>query len=166
MSDSNQNPRVQIERVRANMTGAYVAIAGIVVFNIAVFLDWATNEGDAKGFSGYESDSLIPFMAYLGIGFAAALLYAGSRAYRRQHRGLSLASMAVGIAVLLQSLAWGLDIPGAAERQSELGADLGTWIGVLGAALWAVGSGLLAKEPEGDPEHDRVHTANDAHAGV
>lgn len=155
MSTPSQN--VTIERVRADLNGAYLAIAGIVVLNIAVFLDWASTEGDDNGFSGYEADSLIPFIAYLGVGFAVALLYAGQRAYRRQHRGLTLASLAVGVAALLQSLAWALDVPGAAERQSELGADLGTWVGVVGAALWVAGSALLAKEPEGDTEHDRGH---------
>jgi len=158
MSSTNHAPARQIERVAANVTGAYVAIAGIAIFNVAVFLDWATPEGDATGFSGYEADSLIPFQAYLGIGFAAALLYAAKRAYRNQHRGLSLASMAVGIAVTLQALAWGFDVMGAAERQSELNADLGTWVGLVGGILWAVGSGMLAKEPEGDTEHDRIDT--------
>ena len=148
----------EVERVRANLTGAYVAIAGIVIFNVAVFLDWATPEGEEAGYSGYESDSLWPFAAYLGIGFAVALLYAASRAYRKQHRGLSLASMAVGIAVTVQCIAWLVDVPGAAERLAELGADVGTWVGLLGAVLWAAGSGLLAKEPEGDREHDRVRT--------
>lgn len=162
MSTSTRD--LTVDRVRAAMTGAYVALAGVVIFNLAVFLDWATSEGDDSGFSGYESDSLIPFMAYLGIGFAVALLYAGKRADRRQHRGLSLASMAVAVAVVVQCLAWLLDVPGAAERQSELGADLGTWVGLLGASLWAVGSGLLAKEPEGDVEHDRVHRTTDADA--
>ena len=148
----------EVERVRANLTGMYVAIAGIVIFNLAVFLDWATPEGEDDGFSGYESDSLWPFAAYLGIGFAVALLYASRRAYRNQHRGLSLASMAVGTAVAIQCVAWLIDVPGAAERQSELGADIGTWLGLLGAVLWAAGSGLLAKEPEGDPEHDRLRS--------
>ena len=143
------------DRVRANPTGAYVAIAGVVIFNIAVFLDWATPEGEEAGYSGYEADSLLPFAGFLGIGFAVALLYAASRAYRRQHRGLSLASMAVGLAVTIQSLAWIIDVPGAAERQSELSADVGSWIGLIGAVVWAVGSGMLANEPEGDPERDR-----------
>ena len=34
---------------------------GVVIFTIAVFLDWATPEGEEAGFSGYESDSLLPF---------------------------------------------------------------------------------------------------------
>ncbi|WNV75242.1 hypothetical protein [Geodermatophilus sp. DSM 44513] len=151
---------VEIERVRANPAGAYITVAGVVIFNVAVFFEWASSDGD--GFSGYEADSLWPYAAYLGIGFAVALLYAASRAYRRQHRGLSLASMAVGLATLLQCVAWLVDVPGAAERQSELNADVGVWIGLVGAAIWAIGSGLLAKEPEGDPEHDRIRTGTDA----
>ena len=147
---------VEIERVRANLTGLYVTIVGVVIFNVAVFLDWAASEGDNS--TGFEADSLVPFMAYLGIGLVVALLFASSRAYRRQHRGLSLASMAVGLAVALQCLAWLVDVPGAAERGSEVNADLGVWIGLIGAIVWTVGSALLAKEPEGDPEHDRVHT--------
>jgi ABC-type Fe3+-siderophore transport system permease subunit len=147
------------------MTGAYVAIAGVVIFTIAVFLDWATPEGEDAGFSGYESDSLLPFAAFLGIGFTVALLYAASRAYRRQHRGLSLASMAVGLAVTLQALAWVINVPGAAERQSELNADLGTWVGLVGAAVWAIGSGMLANEPEGDIERDRVRDRHERSPG-
>jgi hypothetical protein len=154
----------ETEQVRANLTGAYVATVGVVIFTIAVFLDWASSEGDDAVFSGYEADSVWPFAAFLGIGFAVALLYAGSRAYRRQHRGLSLASMAVGIAVTLQVLAWVLDVPGAAERGSEWGEELGAYVGLLGAALWSIGSGMLAKEPEGDPEHDRVRSRRDSTA--
>jgi putative methionine-R-sulfoxide reductase with GAF domain len=108
-----------------------------------------------------EADSLIPFSAYLGIGFAVALMYAGSRAYRRQHRGLSLASMAVGLAVTLYALSWLFDIPGAFGDQAGFASEIGVYVGLVGAALWTIGSGLLAKEPEGDPEHDRVHYDND-----
>ena len=158
MTDA-RTPRVEIERVRANLTGLYVTLAGVVIFNVAVFFDWATTDNDE--FSGYEADSLWPYAAYLGIGFAAALMYAAQRAYRNQHRGLSLASMAVGLATTLQCIAWLIDIPGAAERDTGDPAS-GLWIGLLGAILWTVGSGLLAKEPEGDPEHDRVHTDRDA----
>lgn len=159
MSSNTQSSHV-VERVAASLTGAYVAIAGIVLLNVSVFLQWATNDDEnGSGFSGFEADSLNPFMAYLGIGFAVALLYAGKRAYRRQHRGLSLASMAVGLAVFLQTAAWLIDVPGAAERSSELDAGAGVYLALIGAALWAIGSGLLAKEPEGDREHDRVRDA-------
>ena len=156
-----RTPRVEIEWVRANLTGMYVTIAGVVIFNVAVFLEWATTDDD--GFSGYEADSLWPYAAYLGLGFAAALLYAANRAYRRQHRGLTLASMAVGLATTLQCIAWLIDIPGAAERDTGDPA-FGVWVGLLGALLWTVGSAMLAKEPEGDPEHDRVHTDRDSGA--
>lgn len=141
----------------------YVTIAGVVIFNVAVFLEWATTDDD--GFSGYESDSLWPYAAYLGLGFAVALLYAANRAYRRQHRGLTLASMAVGLATTVQCVAWLIDIPGAAERATG-DPGLGVWVGLAGALLWTVGSGMLAREPEGDPEHDRVHTDRDSGHGA
>jgi len=152
-------PRVAIERVRANLAGLYTTVVGVLIFNVAVFFEWATTDND--GFSGYEADSLWPYTAYLGLGFAAALLYAARRAYRRQHRGLTLTSMAVGLATTLQCIAWLIDIPGAAERETGDPA-VGVWIGLLGALLWTIGSALLAKEPEGDPEHDRVHTDRDS----
>lgn len=103
---------------------------------------------------------MVPFSAFLGVGFAIALMYAGSRAYRRQDRGLSLASMAVGLAVTLFAVAWLVDVPGAFGQQAGFGAEIGVYVGIIGAAVWAIGSGLLAKEPEGDPEHDRVHHDN------
>ena len=112
---TSRAPRVEIERVRANLAGLYATVAGVLIFNVAVFFEWATTDSD--GFSGYEADSLWPYAAYLGLGFAAALLYAARRAYRRHHRGLTLASMAVGLATTLQCVAWLIDIPGAAERE-------------------------------------------------
>ena len=51
----------------------------------------------------------MPWVGFLGISLAIALLYATSRADRRQHRGLSLASMAVGPATLLLTIAFVLD---------------------------------------------------------
>lgn len=165
MTDHAHAPRA-VERVAANLTGAYVAVAGVVLLNVAVLLEWATYDAPTEGgYSGYEADSLNPFMAYLGVGFAVALLYAAKRAYRNQHRGLSLASMAVGLAVFLQTVAWVLDVPGAAERSSELGAGVGVYLALVGSALWAIGSGLLAKEPEGDTEHDRVHAGTHDQVG-
>jgi hypothetical protein len=47
---------------RANLVGAYIAIAGIVLFNIAVYLDWAKPE-DGEGLSGFETDSVVPWRA-------------------------------------------------------------------------------------------------------
>lgn len=154
------NTGAEVEHVRANLTGAYVTIAGVVILVVSVFLDWASNDKDNTTFSGYESDSVIPFSAYLGIGFAVALMYAGSRAYRRQHRGLSLASMAAGLAVTLYALSWLFDVPGAFGQQAGFASEVGVYVGLIGAAVWTIGSGLLAKEPEGDPEHDRVHQNN------
>ncbi|MCW2831792.1 MAG: hypothetical protein JWP31_2484 [Aeromicrobium sp.] len=150
-----RNDRTTYDPHRANPMGAYVTTAGAVIFLIATFLSWIAT--DDKSFSGYESDTLIPFTAYLGIGFAAALLYAAKRATRRQHRGLSLSSMAAGIAAIGLALSYLLEVPGGAERKAEFDTEIGVYIGLLGAIIWAVGSFLLAKEPEGDIEHRNTH---------
>lgn len=147
---------------RANPMGAYVAIGGIALFTIAVFLDWLSIDapegaGQDRSLSGYESDSLIPFVAYLGIGLAAALLYAMSVARRRQHRGLTLTSMAVGIAATLLALSYLIDAPGVSDTNGDLSADIGVYLALVGGLLWAAGSGLFAKEIEGD---DRDHADN------
>ena len=137
---------------RANPMGAYVATAGVVVFLIATFLDWVSTEnGDVTG-SGYETDSTIPLVAYLGLGLAAALLYTLNRARGRQHRGLSLTTMAAGIAAAGLALSYLLDAPGALERGGDYTAEVGTWIALIGAIVWTVGAFLLAKEPEGDDD--------------
>lgn len=150
---------------RTNPTGAYVATAGVVVFLVATFLDWVSTDNGSVTGSGYETDTSIPLVAYLGLGLAAALLYALNRARGRQHRGLSLATMAAGIAAAGLALSYLLDAPGALERGGDYSAEVGTWIGLVGAIVWAVGAYLLAKEPEGDDDWDgtdRVvgHTAH------
>jgi hypothetical protein len=138
--------------------GAYVALGGIALFTIAVFLDWLSTDDaaqvDGRSVSGYEADSLIPFVAYLGIGLAAALLYAMSRARRRQHRGLTLTSMAAGIAATLLALSYLVDAPGISEAGRELSPEVGVWLALLGGLLWAAGSALFAKEIEGDDDVD------------
>ena len=53
---------------RANPMGAYVATAGVVVFLIATFLDWVSTDSDVTG-SGYETDTTIPLLAFLGLGW-------------------------------------------------------------------------------------------------
>src|SRR4051795_6133731 len=84
---------------RANPTGAYVATAGVGVFLVSTYLDWVSTKGETTtSASGYEIDTVIPLLAFLGVGLAVALLYALNRARGRQHRGLSLTTMAVGIA--------------------------------------------------------------------
>ena len=135
--------------------GAYVATAGVVVFLIATFLDWVSTDDSVTG-TGYETDTTIPLMAFLGLGLAAALLYALNRARGRQHRGLSLTTMAAGIAAAGLALSYLLDAPGALERGGEYTAEIGTWIGLVGAIVWAVGAFLLAKEPEGDDDWNRT----------
>jgi hypothetical protein len=150
---------------RADPMGAYVATAGVVVFLIATFLDWVSTENGEVTGTGYETDSTIPLVAYLGLGLAAALLYALNRARGRQHRGLSLTTMAAGIAAAGVALSYLLDAPGALERGGDYTAEVGTWIALIGAIVWAVGAYLLAKEPEGDDDWhgtERVsgHTAH------
>ncbi|MCD9199503.1 hypothetical protein [Aeromicrobium wangtongii] len=154
-TNTPSNDRTVYEPHRANPMGAYVASAGAVIFLIATFLAWVTT--DDKSFSGYETDTVIPFTAYLGIGFAAALLYAAKRATRRQHRGLSLSSMAAGIAATGLALSYLFEVPGGAERKAGFDTEMGVYVGLIGALVWAVGSFLLAKEPEGDIEHRNDH---------
>ncbi|MCU1607410.1 MAG: hypothetical protein JWP46_3875 [Modestobacter sp.] len=162
----SQSPDRDVRRDRrANPMGAYVATVGVVIFLIATFLDWVSTQGDqSTSGSGYETDTTIPLVAYLGVGLVVALLYALNRARGRQHRGLSLTTMAVGIAAALLSLSYLVDAPGAFERGSDLSTEMGAWIGLLGGIVWSVGAGLLAKEPEGDDDwsDDRATTTNTA----
>jgi uncharacterized membrane protein YidH (DUF202 family) len=147
---------------RANPMGAYISMAGIALFTIAVFLDWLSvdvtgaTQGGSSSVSGYETDALIPFVAYLGIGLAVALLFAMARAHRRQHRGLSLTSMAAGVAATLLALSYLIDAPGVSAEGTDISPEIGVWLALLGGLLWAAGSGLFAKEIEGD---DRVEDA-------
>jgi hypothetical protein len=135
---------------RARTTGLALTGAGVLVFNVAPFMNWVDPKGDANPRTGYETDSLIPFIAYLGLGLLLAMVYAGNRARRGQHRGLTLASMATGIAATLWSIAYALNPMGGLERGDALSAQVGIFVAILGAAVWSVGSGLLAKEIEGD----------------
>lgn len=56
-----------------------------------------------------------------------------------------------------RSLAWLFHVPGAFGQQAGFASEIGVYVGLIGAAVWAIGSGLVAKEPGGDPEHDRLH---------
>ena len=146
--------------------GAYLATLGALILFISMWLDWVglgPKDGESNFSSGYEADSLIPFMGLLGIGFSAALLYALKRADRNQHRGLSLASFAVGLASFLWILFFFIDpietVKYAGyngEEDPNVTTSWGLWIGLLGSLLWTAGSFLLAKEPEGDIEHDNI----------
>ncbi|QCB94816.1 hypothetical protein [Cellulomonas shaoxiangyii] len=154
-SDARVGDSTHRDTRRAKTTGLAVAGAGIVVFNISPLLNWVNPGGDADPRTGYETDSLVPFIAYLGLGLLVAMIYALKRARRGQHRGLTLVSMAVGIAATIQCLAFALNPMGGLERGDGLGTDIGVWVGVIGAAVWAIGSYLFAKEIEGD-DHDDV----------
>ena len=162
----NDHGRLRHNDRPANPMGAYVATAGAVVFTAATWMDWASTEGEnSTSASGYEADTVIPLLAYLGLGFAVALLYAAKRARGRQHRGLSLTAMAAGLAAVGVALSYILDIPGAFERGGDVSVEAGAFVGLLGAIIWSVGAGLLAKEPEGDDDWatERVTAAHTTH---
>ncbi|SEP28720.1 DUF5336 domain-containing protein [Trujillonella endophytica] len=137
---------------RTNPMGAYVAAVGVLIFLISVFLDWFSVTEADETISGYDSDGAIPFTAYLGVGLVVALLYAISRARGKQHRGLTLTAMAVGIAATLLALSNLFDATGIASGDVEVEVEIGVWISLLGGIVWSVGAGLLAKEPEGDDD--------------
>ena len=145
---------------RAKTPGLAIAAVGIVIFNVSPLLNWVNPDNSADPRTGYETDSLIPFIAYLGLGLLIAMLYAAKRARRGQHRGLTLVSMAVGIAAAIQSLAFGLNPMGGLERGDDLSTDIGVWVALLGAVTWALGSFLFAQEVEGDNEHHTDHTTH------
>lgn len=150
---------------RANPLGAYVAILGIIVFVVSVFLDWVVADAlvgpggqvtnDQQSFSGYEADAVIPWLAFFGVGLALALLYALGRARRRQHRGLTLVSLAAGVSAALLAIGYLIDPPAVVGVERELsGREIGVYLGLVGGVIWAVGSAIFAGEPEGDPEDD------------
>jgi hypothetical protein len=148
---TNVTPSTRVTR-RARTTGLAVAAVGIVIFNVSPFMNWVNPEGGADPRTGYETDSLVPFIAYLGLGLLVALLYAAKRARRGQHRGLTLVTMAVGIAATLQCLAFAINPMGGLERGDNLSTDIGVWVGLVGALIWAIGAAVLAKEIEGDDD--------------
>ena len=138
---------------RAGKAGLGVGALGVVVLNVAPFMDWVDPAGDGDPRTGYATDSLVPFTAYLALGLLLAMLYAASRARRGQHRGLTLVSMAAGLAATVQFVAFAVQPMGGLERGDDLAAQVGVYVAIVGSALWALGSGLLAREVEGDDEH-------------
>lgn len=141
---------------KAKSTGLAVAALGVVVLNVSPFMNWVGLGADEEPRrTGYETDSLVPFMAYLGLGLLLAMVYARGRSDHGQHRGLTLVSMAVALAVTVQAVAFSFNPMGGLERGDDLSAQIGVYVAIVGAALWALGSGLLAKEIEGD-DHDQT----------
>lgn len=147
---------------RANPLGALLAIVGIAGFSVAVFLAWLgpandTNvQGGDRAVSGYNLNAVIPFAALLGIGLAIALLYAQGKATRRQHRGLTLVTMAVGLAAFGLSVAYLVNPPGAAGRLDTASTKIGVFVALASAALWSLGAGLFATQIEGD-DRTEIH---------
>lgn len=138
----------------ARTTGLAVTAAGVALFNVAPFLNWVDPADTADPRTGYETDSLVPFIAYLGIGLVLAMAYAVKRARRGQHRGLTLVSMAVGVAAALQCLAFVVNPMGGLERGDDLSPQIGVFVGLVAALVWAYGSFMLAKDVEGDDATD------------
>jgi drug/metabolite transporter (DMT)-like permease len=64
--------------------------------------------------------------------------------------------MAVGIAATLQCVAFAINPMGGLERGDGLDPQMGVFVGLLGAIVWSIGSGLLAREVEGDDAADDV----------
>lgn len=159
MNAQNSSTHSHEDKRRAKVTGLAVAAVGIVVFNVSPLMNWVNPEGGDPR-TGYETDSLVPFIAYLGLGLLVALAYAAKRARRGQHRGLTLVSMAVAIAALVQCVAFALNPMGGLERGDELATDIGVWVGAIGGLIWAIGSFLLAKEIEGDDEYYNDHATH------
>lgn len=144
---------------RANPMGAYITTVGALITLVSVWLPWVTvGKGDEtnNAVSGYEADSIVPFVGFLGLALSLALLYAVSRADRRQHRGLSLVSMAVGLAWLLFTISFLLDPISTRQYNENVSTEYGLIVSLIGALIWTIGSFLLAKEPEGDDETGRV----------
>ncbi len=159
--NTGRSPASATDVHRARSTGLAVAGAGIVIFNVSPFMNWVDPAGAPNPRTGYETDSLVPFIAYLGLGLLISMLYARKRADHGQHRGLTLVSMAVGIAATIQCLAFLINPMGGLERGDALQWQIGVLVGLIGAILWAIGSGLLAKETEGDHSHGHGHADHD-----
>jgi hypothetical protein len=62
--------------------------------------------------------------------------------------------MAVGLAATLQCIAFAINPMGGLERGDGLDPQLGVFVALIGAIVWSIGSGLLAREIEGDDIHD------------
>jgi hypothetical protein len=88
--------------------------------------------------TSYETDSPIPFIAFLGVGLAVALFYALQRARRAQDRGLTLAAMATGIAATIWCIAFALEPMGGLERgdNPEISRFLSTCLSSWRASQW------------------------------
>ena len=137
---------------RARSTGLAVAAAGILIFNVSPFLNWVDPRGDANPPHRLRDRLAYPLHRLSGPRPVGGDGVRDEQRPTGQHRGLTLVSMAVGIAATLQCLAFAINPMGALERGDDLATQIGVYLGLLGAVIWAIGSGLLAKEIEGDDD--------------
>jgi len=62
--------------------------------------------------------------------------------------------MAVALSATLRCVAFAIHPTACLERGDGLTAQIGVHVGLVGAAVWALGSGLPAEEVEGADRHD------------
>ena len=55
---------------------------------------------------------------------------------------------------VLLALSYLIDAPGISEGGRDISPEIGVWLALVGGLLWAAGSGLFAKEIEGDDHLD------------
>lgn len=156
---------------RVNPAGLLLVLLGVAGYTVSVFLHWL-GQGKQTGVvdsgpgertvNGYDLNTVLPLLALLGIGLLIALIYAYGKAAHGQHRGLSLVTMAVGLATVGMAVCYLIDPPGVNGLANNLSTKIGPFVALASAAIWSIGAGLLANGTEGD--HHDGHP--DQHANV
>ena len=96
-----------------------------------------------------------PFRAYLALGAGLGLQVLVAKTGADWPDALT---MGVGLAATLQCIAFAVEPMGGLERGEDLAAQVGVYVGIVGASIWAIGCGLLAREIEGDDDRPGVVT--------
>ncbi len=153
---------------RANPLGALLAVLGVAGFCVSIFLNW-TGAGSRTGvvdagpgeqtLNGYDLTPVLPFVALLGVGLVIAVLYAYGKAAHGQHRGLSLVTMATGLAAVGLAVCYLIDPPGLGGAANNVTTKIGIFVALASAAVWSIGAGLFADQTEGDHHEGYDDTA-------
>ncbi len=109
--------------------------------------------------NGYDLTPVLPFVALLGVGLVIAVLYAYGKAAHGQHRGLSLVTMASGLAAAGLAVCYLIDPPGLGGVVNTITTKIGIFVALASAALWSIGAGLSANQTEGDHHEGYDDTA-------